>query len=342
VDWSNYNPPKPSFTGTKVIDAIPVKTVRRYLNWRAFLAAWKFPAKYGKYMQLNTQEEKQNWLTSLTLVEKKKAEEAIRLLKDAQNVLDEWSKNDPGFIKAVIGFYRVEVMNDSLVVKRSTEANKQYKKGKEIIIPLLRQQEKRDDDIYKSLADYFHPKGDFIGFFAATAGRNTNVIARAMDRSIPVNTLDCFTSFAMTGSIAADEYSALLHQLLRDRLVEAASEYLHESVRKKEWGYVPDESFTSGELLKAPYRGIRPASGYPSLPDLSLNFVLDELLEMKKIDIHLTPNGAMEPSASVAGIYLSHPESDYFMIGKIDNDQLTDYATRKGESQEEAKKWVMN
>ena len=313
IDWSNYEPPKPSFTGTKILDAIPVKTIRHYINWGAFLAAWKFPVKFGKYMQLKTQKEKQDWLDAFSGEEKQKAEEAIRLLNDAQSALDEWSENDSGFIKAIIGFYPVEVRNESFIVKKNQES--------EIIIPLFRQQEKRDDDIYRSLADFVRPDGDFIGFFAATAGKNE----KACDCACSQNT---------------DDYSEMLRQLLRDRLAEAAAEYLHEQVRKIDWGYAPDESYTPEELLKAHYRGIRPASGYPSLPDLSLNFILDELLDMKKIGIFLTPNGAMDPNASVAGLYFAHPESDYFRIGKIDDDQLADYAARKGASTDETKKWL--
>ena len=315
IDWANYEPPKPSFIDTKVRDAIPVQTIRQYINWGAFLAAWKFPVRYGKYMQLKTQTEKQDWLNAFPLVEKKKVEEAMRLLNDAQSVLDEWSKNDTGFIKAITGFFPVTVRNESLIVKKTSE--------KEIIIPVLRQQEKREDGVYKSPADYFRPEGDFVGFFVATAGENEKSACHCgHDLQSP------------------DDYSNILHQLLHDRLAEATAEYLHEQVRKTDWGYASNESYTPQELLKEPYKGIRPASGYPSLPDISLNFILDELLDMKKIGIQLTPNGAMYPNASVAGLYFAYPESDYFMIGKIGGDQLEDYAARKGASVEETKKWV--
>jgi len=313
IDWSSYEPPKPSFIGTKVRKAIPVKTIRRYIDWGFFLAAWKFSVRYAKYMQLKTQEEKQQWLTTFPLVEREKVEEAIRLLNDAQTFLDKWAENDQGFINAITGFYPVEIRNESLIV--------QVNKGKEIVIPVLRQQEKREDDVYKSLADYLRPQGDYIGFFAATAGKDEKAC-------------DCGSSYGK------DDYAEILSQLLHDRLAEAAAEYLHEQVRKVDWGYAPDESYLPEELLKVSYCGIRPASGYPSLPDLSLNFILDELLDMKKIGIQLTPNGAMYPNASVAGLYFAHPESDYFMIGKISDDQLADYAARKGTTVEETKKWV--
>jgi len=325
IDWTDYEPPKPSFIGTKVIDAIPVKTIRQYINWGAFLAAWKFPVKYGKYMQLKTQEEIKDWFAAFHSAEKTKVEEAIGLLNDAQSALDEWSENDPGFIKAIIGFYPVTVKNESLIVERNHK--------NEIIIPVLRQQEKREDDVYQSPVDFIKPEGDFIGFFAATAGNNCHCCG--LDPQSPGSFCHCGPD-----PQSPDDYAEMLRQLLRDRLVEAAAEFLHEQVRKTDWGYAPDESYTPNELLKARYRGIRPASGYPSLPDLSLNFILDELLDMKRIGIRLTPNGAMDPNASVAGLYFSHPESDYFMIGKIGDDQLADYAARKGDSVEETKKWL--
>jgi 5-methyltetrahydrofolate--homocysteine methyltransferase len=329
IDWSNYDPPKPSFIGTKIHDAIPVKTLRKYIHWGAFLTAWKFPAKYGKYLQLKTSVEKQQWLAAFFGEEKKKAEEAIRLLDDAQTVLDEWSENDPGFIRAITGFYPIEVRNDSLIVKREHD--------NEIIIPALRQQEKRDDDVYKSLVDYVRPEGDCIGFFVATAGNACHCVLNLIQDHPQSPEFPCHCGLDPQ---SPDDYAEMLRQLLRDRLAEAASEYLHEQVRKTDWGYAPDEFYTPDELLKAHCRGIRPASGYPSLPDLSLNFIIDELLDMKKIGVHLTPNGAIDPNASVAGLYFSHPESAYFRIGSIDDDQLADYAARKGATVEDTKKWL--
>lgn len=308
IDWSNYAPPEPSFTGTKVLDTIPVKTIIPYLNWGAFLAVWRFPVKYKKYMNLKTSEEKQNWLTAFSEEEKKKVEEAIRLLADAQSILNEWSENDPEIIRAIIGFYPVVVEGDAIRVE-----------GK--ILPFLRQQEKRDDDVYRSLIDFFRPEGDFVGFFVATAGPNKS--AGCCGCKHP-----------------SDDYTEMIRQILRDRLAEATAEYLHERVRKIEWAYASDESYAPDELLKASYRGIRPASGYPTHPDLSLNFNIDELLDMKRIGVSLTPNGAIYPTASVAGLFIAHPESDYFMIGKINDEQLVDYAGQKGISVEEAKKWL--
>jgi len=304
------NIPIPHLKGAQVIDTISIKNILPYLNWSAFLAAWKFSVKYAASMKLKTGKEKENWLNSFSDVEKNKACEALKLINDAQNKLSEWSEKDPNWIKAIIGFYPAKVENESICVEGKT-------------IPTLRQQEKREDDIYKSLVDFINPSGDYIGFFVVTAGTNKH------------------QSNCQCGCHDSDDaYQNMLEQILRDRLVEAATEYLHEKVRKEYWGYAPDESFTPEELSKAPYQGIRPASGYPIHPDISLNFFIDDLLKMEKIGVSLTPNGAIFPTASVAGMYIAHPDADYFYLGKIDEEQLTDYAQKRGISEEEAKKWL--
>jgi 5-methyltetrahydrofolate--homocysteine methyltransferase len=307
INWDAYTVPKPQIEGRLVIDSIPVKDLLPYIHWQPFLAAWKFPVKYAAYVKCNDDNRK-TWIDSFPDDVKPKVKEAAHLLDDAQETLAHWSMNDSKQIKAIIGLYPVKTENESLLIEGKT-------------IPLLRQQEKRADDIYKSLGDFICPSGDYLGLFVVTAGN-------------PALTCDCGHPHVQ------DEYKDLLEQILRDRLAEAATEYLHEKVRKTYWGYAPDESFTPEELLKAPYRGIRPASGYPSLPDISLNFLIDDLLQMQQIGVSLTPNGAICPLASTAGIYLAHPETDYFYIGKIDDEQLSDYAERKGIPVEEAQKWL--
>ena len=137
-----------------------------------------------------------------------------------------------------------------------------------------------------------------------------------------------------------DPYKHLLVQTLTDRLAEAATEKMHEHVRKAVWGYAPDESFSIPDLLAEKYQGIRPAVGYPSLPDQSVNFILDELLDMKQIGITLTENGAMYPHASVCGLMFSHPRTHYFAVGKIGEDQLEDYARRRGKPIDEMRKFL--
>ncbi|GHT60825.1 methionine synthase [Bacteroidia bacterium] len=301
IDWSKHQSFAPLFTGTKVFLSLPVKEIISYIDWRFYLSAWKFSIKYAKYMYLKTDAEKQAWLQDMGGEGNPKVEEAVRLLDDTKKILLDWTDRDTGFIKAVVGFYSVTRDSDTLHVE-----------GKSI--PFLRQQEKRESDTYKSLVDFFHPNGDYIGFFVVTAGPNSHE--------------------------TDDTYTDMIKQVLRDRLAEAATEYLHESVRKTYWGYNPAEAYTPEELLHASVPGIRPASGYPSAPDISLNFAIDSLLDMKQIGVELTPNGAMNPPATVSGIFISNPESEYFMVGKIDEEQVSDYAGRKGITAEEAKKWL--
>ena len=175
-------------------------------------------------------------------------------------------------------------------------------------IPLLRQQQGRAP--YLCLADFIRPLSsgikDKVGLFATSV------------------------DIGMETDFGADTYEKMMAQLLADRLAEAAAERVHEQVRKEYWGYAKDEQLTIAEMLVEKFQGIRPAIGYPSLPDTSLNFVLDEMLEMKQIGIRLTESGAMKPHASVSGLMLAHPEARYFNLGKIGEDQLRDYARRRG------------
>ena len=190
-------------------------------------------------------------------------------------------------------------------------------------IPMLRQQEMGSG--YHSLADYIAPAThqdaaslltSKIGLFATSA------------------------DIGLETDFAADAYQKMMAQLLADRLAEASAEYLHEEVRKHIWGYAPDEQLSIADMLVEKFQGIRPAVGYPSLPDTSLNFVLDDLLDMKQIGIRLTESGAMKPHASVSGLMLAHPEARYFNLGKIGEDQLRDYARRRGLPVEVCRKFL--
>ena len=179
---------------------------------------------------------------------------------------------------------------------------------------------KREGGPFLCLSDFVRPLSsgitDTVGAFAATIDAD------------------------MEGLYERDPYKHLLVQTLSDRLAEAATEKMHEHVRKEVWGYAKDEDLTIPELLIEKYQGIRPAVGYPSLPDQSVNFLLDELLNMKQIGIKLTENGAMYPHASVCGLMFAHPASEYFSVGKIGEDQLQDYARRRGKSVEEMRKFL--
>ena len=171
-------------------------------------------------------------------------------------------------------------------------------------IPCLRQQQPGSD--YLCLADFVSPANDHVGVFATTvdAGLETD--------------------------FADDPYEKMMMQLLADRLAEATAERLHEEVRKQHWGYAPDEQLSIHDMLCERWQGIRPAVGYPSLPDTSLNFLLDRLIGMHRIGIRLTESGAMKPHASVSGLMMAHPEARYFTVGMIGDDQLADYARRRG------------
>jgi cobalamin-dependent methionine synthase I len=171
-------------------------------------------------------------------------------------------------------------------------------------IPLLRQQEEGSQ--FLCLSDFVSPVADKIGLFA------TSVDA------------------AMVSDFDDDPYQKMMAQLLADRLAEAAAERMHEEVRKHYWGYAKDEQLSIAQMQQEQFQGIRPAVGYPSLPDTSLNFVIDEVIDMKQIGIRLTESGAMRPHASVSGFIIAHPRARYFSLGKIGEDQLADYACRRG------------
>ncbi len=184
--------------------------------------------------------------------------------------------------------------------------------------PLLRQQQPGSD--FLCLSDFIRPLSsgvkDEIGIFATTV------------------------SLTLEKDFDVDPYQKMMMQLLADRLAEATAERLHEEVRKQYWGYAPDEQLTIAEMQIEKFQGIRPAVGYPSLPDTSLNFVINELLDMKQIGIRLTESGAMKPHASVSGLMISHPQARYFSLGKIGEDQLCDYAHRRGLPVETVRKFL--
>ena len=181
-------------------------------------------------------------------------------------------------------------------------------------VPCLRQQQQGSD--FLCLSDFINPVGDRVGVFATSVDSG------------------------MESDFAADPYEKMMMQLVADRLAEATAERLHEQVRKEFWGYAKDENLSIPDLLIERFQGIRPAVGYPSLPDTSLNFLLDDILDMKQIGIRLTESGAMKPHASVSGMMISNPKAKYFSIGKIGEDQLQDYARRRGLPVEVIRKFV--
>lgn len=221
--------------------------------------------------------------------------EKERMLNDANNMLDTFGGRYR--THAVLGLFDANSIGDDLLLGNTR-------------LPMLRQQHPTSDGAPNlCLADFVRPLSSGI---ADKAGCFATTVDAAMERDF-------------TG----DDYLRMLSQTLADRLAEATAEILHLQVRRSFWGYAPDENLSIRELLREEYQGIRPAIGYPSLPDTSVNFILDQLLDMKRIGIRLTESGAMKPHASVSGLMFAHPKAKYFDLGKIGDDQLRDYARRR-------------
>ncbi len=310
LDWDAYRPPVPRRPGVHVLPPVPVKEVVPYINWTFFFRAWKLAGRFDGISQVcGGSSCREAWLAGFPEKDRAKAAEAARLYVDALHLLSRLAEREDGHCKAVYGLFPATRRGDDI-----------WMQG--LRIPALRQQTEHDG-CCKSLADYVMPdhdgRTDYAGAFAVTAGTCCERLREEYGRE-------------------NDTYRAVLLQTLADRLAEATAEYLHEKVRKEYWGYAPEERLEAAGLFKAKYRGIRPAVGYPSLPDQLLNFELDRLLDFSRIGIRLTENGAMMPSASVSGFYLAHPQSEYFMVGKIGADQVRDYAARRGLPEETIRK----
>ncbi len=270
--------------------------VSAYINWLYFFHAWDFQPRFAAIAHIHGCDAcRASWLATFPEEERTKANEALQLFKEANRMLNQLDGKIK--IQCVFRLCTANADGDNLLIDGIT-------------FPLLRQQTPHPDGSpFLCLSDFIRPLSsgipDTIGLFASSIGEETENYYKD------------------------DPYKHLLVQTLSDRLAEAATEKMHEYIRKEAWGYAPDENLSIEELLIEKFQGIRPAVGYPSLPDQSINFLLDELLDMKRIGITLTENGAMHPHASVSGLMLSHPEARYFSIGKIGEDQLEDYARRR-------------
>lgn len=216
---------------------------------------------------------------------------------------------------------RLQLCQDRYLTKGMFRLMNAYSDGDDILvgngrrIPCLRQQQQGSD--FLCLADFVSPRSTAAADAHESAYARIGVFATTVDAGLE-------------SDFSSDPYEKMMMQLLADRLAEATAELLHEQVRKTFWGYAPDEQLTMDDLLQERFQGIRPAVGYPSLPDTSVNFLIDSLIDMRQIGIRLTSNGAMKPHASVSGLMLAHPSARYFAVGKIDEEQLSDYARRRG------------
>ena len=286
-----------------------INDVRPYINWVYFFHAWGFAPQYASIADIHGCDAcKAMWLISFPESERGKAAEAMQLFKEANRMID--TLNQTGKTHALFRLMKANSADNDIWLEETR-------------LPLLRQQTTKEnsEDPYLCLSDFVRPKdsgtSDQVGIFATTVDLPTLLVEED------------------------DKYQQLLKQTLADRLAEATAEKAHEEVRKEIWGYAPDEDLTIKQLHQEKYQGMRPAVGYPSLPDLSINFLLDELLDMKQIGITLTENGMMRPHASVSGLMLAHPACRHFSVGKIDEAQLKNYALRRGMPLETMKKFLI-
>lgn len=284
-----------------------IHEVSPYINWIYFFHAWGFQPKFAAIADIHGCDScRAMWLAAFPQEERAKAAEAMQLFKEANRVLNRLDEEIT--VQCIYRLCNANAEGDNLLIE-------------DTVFPLLRQQTPHPDGSpFLCLSDFIRPLSfgvaDTIGLFASSVSTESENYYKD------------------------DPYKHLLVQTLTDRLAEAATEKMHEHVRKAVWGYAPDESLSIPDLLAEKYQGIRPAVGYPSLPDQSVNFILDELLDMKQIGITLTENGAMYPHASVCGLMFSHPRSHYFAVGKIGEDQLEDYAHRRGKPIGEMRKFL--
>jgi 5-methyltetrahydrofolate--homocysteine methyltransferase len=245
-----------------------------------------------------------------------KGKEAKKLWDDTQLILkklmsEKWIKP-----KGVIGLFSARSVGDAIAVNKNDGSNK------ELLIHCLRQQKSRKDLDSYSLADYVDTEDDYIGAFAVTAGHGIDDHIKKFESDL-------------------DDYNAIILKALADRFAEAFAEYAHNKVRKDFWGYAANEALDNDDLIKEKYQGIRPAPGYPSCPDHRQKNDIWELLDVQnKIQLSLTESLAMWPTASVSGLYFSHPQAKYFQLGRIDKDQVESYSKARGEGIDENERWL--
>jgi 5-methyltetrahydrofolate--homocysteine methyltransferase len=303
IDWEATPLPTPTFTGKKIIEEIELSALTPYIDWTPFFIAWEM---HGKFPGI--------------LKDEKIGVEATKLYEDANKMLEEIVAEKWLQPKAVLGFWPANSDDKDTVTLLDTENNE------EIELQFLRQQMKKaSGQPNLSLADFIAP---------ATASRQDHLGAFAV-------TIQGIEKHIERFEAEHDDYKKIMLQALADRLAEALAEYVHMKVRTEYWGYDKNESLSNEDMIKESYVGIRPAPGYPACPDHTEKNKLFHLLDVTRLTgIELTESLAMYPASSVCGWYFSNPDSKYFGVGKISNDQLNDYAERKKMSKEEAERWL--
>jgi 5-methyltetrahydrofolate--homocysteine methyltransferase len=303
--WGDYEPVKPAITGIKVIDQFPLQKLVEYVDWTPFFQTWELAGRYPDILE-----------------DEVVGTQAQTLFHDAQEMLKQIIAEYWLIARAVIGFFPANSDGDDIILY----VDDTRKDRLEVLHHLRQQNIKAPGRANYCLADFIAPvesgKADYIGAFAVTAGIGIEKKLAEFEQDY-------------------DDYSAIMLKALADRLAEAFAEYMHHAVRTEYWGYAKDEAHTNEQLIKEAYQGIRPAPGYPACPDHTEKKKLFELLNVNaNTSIELTDSYAMYPTAAVSGWYFSHPDTQYFNVGKIRRDQLEDYAKRKGISHEEAERWL--
>ena len=314
IDWDKFEAFTPTFIGRKVLNPIKIEDIVPYINWKFFFPAWNLSAKFASVKNISLCGHcKAQWFASFNEDEREKAMEASKLYDDAQVLLKKIIDLEAEYIKAVFVIGEAYSEEDTVYIDN-------------VPFAMLRQQKKNNKHEYLSLSDFVAPKltnkKDYVGAFAVTAGAGADYLLNKYKSS-------------------GDEYNALVLQSLLDRLAEASTEWLHEKIRKEYWGYASSEDLTITEMFAVKYSGIRPAVGYPSIPDQSINFQLhNKLLKTDEIGISLTENGLMYPNASVSGLIFAQPDAKYFAVGPITDEQAVDYMKRRMMDPHLAKKFL--
>lgn len=301
IDWSGFKAVKPTFLGTKTFKDYPLQYLVERIDWTPFFRTWELAGNYPKILEDDVV-----------------GETARNLFKDAQDMLKQIIDEKWLTAKAVIGFWPANATEDDSILLFKDDARSEELSR----LHMVRQQIPKADGRYDHcLADYIAPSGeDYIGGFAVTTGHGIETKLAEFEAE-------------------HDDYRSILLKALADRLAEAFAEHMHERVRKEYWGYASDEALDNDALIKEKYQGIRPAPGYPACPEHSEKVTLFNLLDAtKEAGIELTESFAMMPTAAVSGFYFAHPEAKYFGVGRVEKDQVEDYASRKKISVSEAEK----
>ncbi len=315
IDWQTSKIVKPKQLGIQIIEDFDITKLEAYIDWSPFFRSWDL---HGKYPDI--------------LTDSVVGSQATDLFIDAQELLKRIFDEKLLKAKAIFGLFPANTINDDDIEVSLKEGHTElvsvsHNHEDQLTFLTLRQQLKKREGVPNhALADFIAPKEtgiqDYIGAFCVSTGFGTAKLAEQFEAD-------------------NDDYNSIMIKALADRLAEAFAEYLHKEVRTKHWAYAQDESLTNQELIKENYKGIRPAPGYPACPDHLEKQTIWTLLDVEKaIGVQLTESLAMWPAASVSGYYFGNPEAKYFGLGKITNDQLEDYAKRRGISKDDATKWL--